>query len=66
MSARLDLLADQLPTIDHAITCVAANVLRDAVLLKVLLTTRKDYPEQSNGNHDSRLKLMKTTEDWGS
>ncbi len=40
VSARLDTLADQHPTMEQEIISVSGSVLSNAVILEVLLTTR--------------------------
>ena len=40
VSARLDSLADQHPIMEQEIMGISGNILRNAVLLEVLLTTR--------------------------
>ncbi len=40
VSTRLDTLADQHPTMEQEIISVSGNVLSNAVILEVLLTTR--------------------------
>jgi uncharacterized protein YdcH (DUF465 family) len=40
VSARLDSLADQHPTVEHQIISISGNVLSSAVLLEVLLATK--------------------------
>jgi hypothetical protein len=40
VSARLDLLADQNPVMEHEIMSISGNVLSNAVLLEVLLAIR--------------------------
>ena len=40
VSTRLDSLADQHPNMEQEIMGISGNILRNAVLLEVLLTTR--------------------------